>query len=214
MSQLFPKWTNTLPKIALVITGVGLCLVVFVVWFWFSPYHTDVGYEPEQPVPFSHELHVGQLGMDCRYCHTGVETAAVAGVPPTQTCMNCHSAIKADSVHLAAVQHSWANGKPLPWVRVHKVPDYAYFDHSVHVAAGVSCFDCHGEVHRMKQVRQVQPLSMHWCLDCHRNSGEHLRPADKVTDPNWVPHARWEDIAQQKSLLLHPPIENCSGCHR
>lgn len=214
MAQLFPKWTNTLPKIALVAIGVGTCIAVFIVWFWFSPYHTDVGYEPKQPVPFSHELHVGQLGMECLYCHTGAETSAVAGVPPTQTCMNCHNAIKTDSVHLAAVQQSWASGQPMQWIRVHKIPDYAYFDHSVHVNAGVSCFSCHGNVHQMRQVRQVQPLSMDWCLQCHRNPAKHLRPTSQVTNPHWVPHASWEDIARQKSVLVHPPIENCSGCHR
>ncbi|MEM7403102.1 MAG: cytochrome c3 family protein [Myxococcota bacterium] len=214
MAQLFPKWTNTLPKIGLVATGVGSCAAVFVVWFWFSPYNINVGYQPQQPLPFSHELHVGQLGMDCRYCHAFVAEAAVAGIPPTQTCMNCHKDIKKDSVQLAAVHQSWATGKPIPWVRVHKIADYAYFDHSVHLAAGVGCLSCHGEIHRMQQVRQMQPLSMDWCLQCHRNSSDHLRPVNQVTNPDWQPHGGWHDVAQQKSLLLHPPVANCSGCHR
>lgn len=214
MAQIFPKWTNKVPKIALL---SGLCAtagIVFIFWYWFSPYHLEVGYQPIQPVLYSHKIHVGNLGMDCRYCHTGVEKSAVAGVPPTQTCMNCHSMIKRDSVRLKQVYSSFETDLPIPWVRIHKVPDYAYFDHSAHIAAGVGCISCHGRIDQMSEVRLEKPLSMGWCLDCHRNPEPHLRPLDKVTNMEWVADEDWKLIAKAKAKTLHPPVESCSGCHR
>ncbi|MEM7495035.1 MAG: cytochrome c3 family protein [Myxococcota bacterium] len=214
MAQLFPKWTNALPKAMVIVGGVTGCGIVFTVWFWFSPYHLEVGYEPSQPVPFSHELHAGQLGIDCRVCHTSVETGHQAGIPPTKTCMDCHASIKPDSVQLAPVHQSWADDSPIAWTRVHKLPDYAYFDHSAHIQAGVACLHCHGHVERMPRIRQVEPLSMSWCLECHRDPAPRLRPPDKITDPDWVPAQGWQDLARIKAKTLQPPVGDCSGCHR
>lgn len=224
MALIFPKWTNEIPKVAPPVLGVLLAFGVFVVWYWFSPSHTDVGYAPQQPIPYSHKLHVGQLGMDCRYCHTGAERSASAGVPPTQTCMNCHALVKTDSPKLAALRASWMGGTedggPVRWKRIHKVPDYAYFDHSAHLnLAGdmaVGCKSCHGRIDQMVVVQQDQPLSMGWCLDCHRNPTEALRPRDKVTDMAWEADESWKKTAAEnfKKYKLNPPTVSCSGCHR
>jgi hypothetical protein len=214
MAQIFPKWTNKIPKMALLSIVSALVLIVFIFWYWFSPLNLEVGYQPVQPVPFSHKIHAGNLGMDCRYCHTGVERSAVAGVPPTQTCMNCHTTIKPDSMKLVRVQESWKTNTPIPWVRVHKVPDFAYFDHSAHVSVGVGCVSCHGHIEQMTTVRLDKPLSMGWCLDCHRDPSQHLRPLDKITDMDFKASEDWKKIAKAKAATLHPPVESCSGCHR
>ncbi|MEE9553238.1 MAG: cytochrome c3 family protein, partial [candidate division Zixibacteria bacterium] len=185
------------------------------VWYFFSPEFTDVGYKPDQPVEYSHKLHAGDLGLDCRYCHVGVERSAVAGVPPTQTCMNCHKIIKADSEKLLTVRQSWDTGIPIEWIRVHKVPDYAYFNHSAHLRADIGCASCHGNVAEMDVVRQVEPLSMSWCLDCHRNPDMHIRTEGDVTSMKWTPSenqlAIVANIKEEKKI--DPPTD-CSGCHR
>jgi len=214
MAQIFPKWTNKLPKVAILGGGAAFTFVVFVFWYWFSPYNLDVGYEPVQPVQYSHKLHAGNLGIDCRYCHAGVENSAVAGVPPTQTCMNCHDMIKKNSIKLEKVVHSYEADKPIEWLRIHKMPDYVYFDHSAHVNKGVGCASCHGRIDEMVRVRQDKPLSMGWCLDCHRNPVEHIRPLDKVTDMNFKPDLAWLEEAPKKAAQLNPPVVSCSGCHR
>jgi hypothetical protein len=183
------------------------------VWYYGSPRYTDVGYRPVQPVPYSHALHAGELGLDCRYCHVSVETAAVANLPPTATCMNCHTLIKRDSQSLAPIRASQQNGKPMRWVRVHNVPDYAYFHHAVHVRAGVGCASCHGAIHRMEVVQQVEPLSMGWCLDCHRNPAPHLRPQDQVTNMDWQPSKELPTHEEMVARGIAPPVD-CSGCHR
>ncbi|WP_206291391.1 cytochrome c3 family protein [Humisphaera borealis] len=152
-----------------------------------SPKATAVGYQPTQPVPFSHAVHAGKLGLDCRYCHTTVESAAFAALPATQTCMNCHTSILPGSEPLAPVRDSWQSGNPIEWVKVHNLPGYAYFNHAAHVTHGVSCVSCHGRIDRMDVVRQEQPLSMSWCLDCHREPEKHLRPKDQVTNLAWSP---------------------------
>jgi NAD-dependent SIR2 family protein deacetylase len=176
-----------------------------------------VGYAPEQPVPYSHQLHAGQLGMDCRYCHNNVERSAYAGVPSTQTCMNCHANVKKDSPILQPIRDSWKTGDPVPWVRIHKVADYAYFDHSAHLTRGVGCVSCHGRVDQMIVVRQQEPLNMEWCLNCHRNPEPSLRPLDKITDMDWkasdMSANEKQEIAERLSTL-QPPVVNCAGCHR
>ena len=214
MAQIFPKWTNKVPKIALITLFLLVVGVVFVFWYWFSPKNLEVGYQPIQPVPYSHKIHAGNLGMDCRYCHTGVEKSPVAGVPPTETCMNCHATVKKDSLKLQGVFDSYRTGLPIPWVRVHKIPDYTYFDHSAHISVGVGCVSCHGRIDQMTEVRAEKPLSMSWCLECHRNPEPHLRPLDKITDMEWVGGENWKVIARAKAKTLHPPVESCSGCHR
>ncbi|MEZ4407317.1 MAG: cytochrome c3 family protein [Polyangiales bacterium] len=205
--QIFPRSLNRLPAIvaiALALAGGG---VTAVVWYYFSPRNTQVGYAPRQPVPYSHWLHAGQMGMDCRYCHANIERAAHAMVPPTQTCMNCHSLVRTSSARLAPVRESWESGQAIPWVRVHRLPDHAYFDHSAHLSAGVGCASCHGRVDQMDVVRQVQPLSMGWCLECHRDPAQHIRPVSEITNMAWAgPPA-------QPPRPLHPP-QTCSGCHR
>ncbi|HXV77878.1 MAG TPA: cytochrome c3 family protein [Candidatus Polarisedimenticolaceae bacterium] len=215
MAQIFPSWTNRLPLfVALAGPLLGI-LVVGGIWYYFSPRYTDVGYAPVQPVPYSHELHVGQLGLDCRYCHASVEVSAVSNIPPTQVCMNCHSLIKRDSPLLEPIRASLTSGRPMRWIRVHMLPDYAFFNHAVHVRAGVGCISCHGKIHEMEVVAQAEPLSMSWCLDCHRNPGPHLRPGEEVTNMEWFPPPDQSAWAMQaiETKNLAPP-EDCSACHR
>ncbi len=200
----------------LAFVGVGaLGSVVFFISYFGSPEFTDVGYRPEQPVHYSHKLHVGELGMDCRYCHTSVEKSHEAIIPPTETCMNCHSVVDVESEELALVRESWETGKPIEWIRVHMLPDYAYFDHSVHVNAGVGCVSCHGRVDQMEVVMQIEPLSMSWCLDCHRNPGPHIRPLNQVTNMAWVPPEGHDLLVEKyiKDKNISPP-EDCTACHR
>lgn len=185
MAVIFPRWTNKTPLILLALLGGGGLFTIFGVWYWFSPKFTDVGYAPKQPVPFSHQLHAGTLGLDCRYCHYTVEKAGYAAIPPTQVCMGCHTMVRPNSRKIAVLKANHEAKKPVPWVRVHMLPDYAYFNHSVHVGAGVGCASCHGRIDKMEVVFQAQPLSMGWCLDCHRNPNKHLRPKDQVTNMKW-----------------------------
>lgn len=213
MALIFPRWTNRAPLFIAVGTPALLGAVVLGVWYWFSPRYTDVGYAPRQPVPFSHKLHPGDLGMDCRYCHNTVERGARAAIPPTATCMNCHNLVLKDSAKLAPVRASFASGDPVLWVRVHMLPDYAYFNHSVHLAAGVGCRSCHGRVDQMKTVEQQQPLSMSWCLECHRNPAPQLRPVREVTNMTWINGSYDPDTDPQRRRKPKPPV-HCSGCHR
>jgi len=215
LAQIFPKWTNKLPPV--VAAGLLLALLAVVGFFWYfgSPMYTDVGYQPVQPVPYSHKLHAGDMGMDCRYCHTAVERSTVAMVPPTQTCMNCHTLVLPESELLKPVMKSWSEGTPIPWVKIHKVPDYAYFDHSAHLRVGVGCASCHGRIDQMEVVQQDQPLSMGWCLECHRNPDMSLRPIDQITNMSWTPPVNQLELAAKFKLErnINPPT-NCSGCHR
>ena len=216
MTVIFPKWTNNLPAVGVVGGVLGLGFVVVVITYWFSPRHTDVGYAPEQPVPYSHKLHAGLMGFDCRYCHQKVEDGPHATVPPTETCMNCHTQVKQKSEQLALVRESAVpGGKPLEWVKVHLLPDYAYFDHSVHTNIGdaaIGCTSCHGRVDRMEIVRQEEPLSMSWCLECHIAPEQHVRPRSELTNMGYV-----HDDAVAAALIekneINPPI-HCSACHR
>jgi hypothetical protein len=222
MSAIFPKWTNWLP-LAL---GVGAALaggaVAAGVTFYFTPKYTRVGYEPVQPVPFSHKIHAGQLGLDCRYCHSMVEKTWIANIPAASTCMNCHSQVLKDDPRLAIVRESAATGKTVPWVQVHITPDYVYFNHSVHVTRGISCVECHGRVDQMDEVRHAKPFSMSFCLDCHRDPAAHIRPTDKVTDLGWTWSTNGVEAAhlqtvEGKKLVEHMRVESlqsCSACHR
>jgi hypothetical protein len=216
MAQVFPRYTNTLSRAtALAVAG----LLVAVLWLWGriqrSPYTSDVRIAKEQPVPFSHEHHVSGLGLDCRYCHTSVETSAFAGIPPTATCMNCHKQIWNEAPMLEPVRESFKSGKPLSWVRVHDLPDFAYFDHSIHVDRGVGCASCHGRVDAMPLTWQTAPLTMGWCLDCHRDPAPHLRDRKDVFRMDWSPAEDQVAVAHQRMTDrdIHPPT-NCSTCHR
>ena len=209
--QIFPRSLNYLPLVAAVgvaVLGGGLTLGI---WYYFSPRNTQVGYAPEQPIPYSHKLHAGELGIDCRYCHANIERSQEAMIPPTQACMGCHAIVKSDSPRLAALRGSWSSNRPVEWVRVHRVADYVYFDHSVHLAAGVGCVSCHGRIDEMEVVRQDQPLNMGWCLECHRNPGPNLRPKDQITNMTWTPSE--EEQTQLAEVALRGP-QHCSGCHR
>ena len=200
----------------LAFVGVGaLGFIVFFFSYFASPKFTDVGYRPDQPVDYSHKLHAGELGMDCRYCHTSVEKSQEAIIPPTETCMNCHTVVGTDNKKLDLVRESWETGKPIEWVRVHMLPDYAYFDHSIHITAGVGCASCHGRVDQMEKVMQVNPLSMSWCLDCHRNPNKHIRPRNQITNMDWVPSKNHDMIVEKyiNDRNISPP-EDCTACHR
>ncbi|MCA9507630.1 MAG: cytochrome c3 family protein [Myxococcales bacterium] len=219
MPQIFPKWSNTVAKLLPVVLVIGVGFSVFVFWYWFSPLNLEVGYEPHQPIPFSHKLHVSDLGIDCMYCHTQAEKSAYAGVPSTQTCMNCHEhQANKNSLPLSGLMRSWQsggiNGTPIEWKRVHKIGGYAYFDHSAHISAGVGCISCHGNIDHMQIVRQEKPLSMGWCLECHRNPAPNLRPVNEVTNMNYHQSENYKKMAQEREKMLNAPVESCSGCHR
>ncbi len=193
----------------------GLLYVTVLVYFGASPRTTDVGYRPEQPVPYSHALHVGQLGMDCRYCHTTVETAAFAAIPPARVCMNCHERVRAESPRLAPIRAAAKGGAAVAWVKVHDLPDYVYFNHSAHVRRGVGCVSCHGRIDRAAVVAQAEPLSMGWCLECHRNPDARLRPVDAVTAMDWVapgdPAELGRTLRAERGIA---PSQDCFTCHR
>ncbi len=211
MSFIFPKWANTLPlKVA-----VGAVLAASAagagITYYLTPKWTRVGYTPKQPVAFSHKIHNEQLGIDCRYCHSAVEKSWFSNIPAASTCMNCHSLILKDDPKLALVRESYQTGKPIPWVQVHKVPDYVYFNHSVHVNRGISCVHCHGEINHMEEVQHAKPLSMGFCLDCHRAPEEKIRPVELVTQLDW------KGVVDGKKLVHDwnvKPGQSCSTCHR
>lgn len=223
---VFPAWVNRLIPLLLIGVILGAAYTLVVGAYAISPRTINVGYQPDQPAAFSHKLHAGELKMDCRYCHNTVERAAHAAVPPTATCVNCHSAANADgsvsttAIHttspkLLPVHQSQATGAAIPWRKVHDLPDIAYFDHRAHVARGVACVSCHGRVDKMEKVVQVQPMSMSWCLDCHRNPEPHLRPLEHVTDMQWQPDKPAELLgAELRAAWNVHPSTNCSTCHR
>lgn len=215
MPQLFHRSTNTIAKVSL----FGAVFFVLGLGWVFatlnrSPYNTKQGVTREQPVPFSHDHHVAALGIDCRYCHTSVETSAFAGIPPTATCINCHKLIWNDSPMLAPVRESFDRGEPLRWTRVNDLPDFVYFDHSIHVAKGVGCATCHGRVDQMPLMMQATSLQMEWCLACHREPERFVRPRDAVFDMAWTPEEQ-ETLGRQ--LVEAHDIRSatsCSTCHR
>lgn len=213
MTVIFPKWTNLLPALLGLTAACAGSLVTGVVWIYFSPEHTDVGYSPDQPVFYSHKLHAGLMGMDCRYCHQHVETSPHATVPTTETCMNCHATVLTDRDAIMHIKRVHDAGEPMPWVKVHLLPDYAYFNHSAHIGAGVGCVSCHGRVDQMEIVRQEKALSMGWCLDCHRDPELHLRPDGiSVTDMAYIRDPD-DGLKLMEARNLQPPV-HCSGCHR
>lgn len=212
---VFPPWTNGLRKISVGVAGLGLVYVVFLIAGGFSPSTLAEGYAPEQPIPYSHRLHVGELGLDCRYCHNTVEGNAHAAVPPVSTCMNCHASVKTESALLEPLRAAWRDGGSIRWVRVHDLPDFVYFNHSAHLTAGVGCVSCHGRVDRMDVVRQDKPLSMGWCLDCHRNPAAELRPRHLITDLEWQPGENAAEEGLELARLYDvAPSTDCSTCHR
>ena len=222
MSAIFPKWTNRLPLLIVVGGGLVATAVTAGVWYYFTPKYFRVGYQPIQPVAFSHATHNGQLGIDCRYCHSAVEKSWFSNIPSASTCMNCHNQVLKDDARLALVRESAASGKPIPWVQIHRVPDFVYFNHSVHVNRGISCVECHGQINQMEEVYHAKPLSMKFCLDCHRDPAAKVRPADKITDLNWQwspdpnINAEQQKAFGEKFVKDHQveSLQNCSACHR
>lgn len=246
MRNFFPKWANLVP--IKIIIGLGLIggTVTAGITYYATPKYTRVGYQPQQPVPFDHSFHSGHLGLDCRYCHHGVDKSSHSNIPSANICMSCHNNIKANSPLLEVVRDSYygededkdgrlsegedANddgqltaGPSIPWVRIHKVPDYVYFNHAIHVNRGISCVECHGRVDQMKVVHHAKHLSMSFCLECHRNPEESLRPMSEVTNLAWKAPASSNDdldLAQihaglniKESWGVNPPL-SCTGCHR
>jgi hypothetical protein len=216
MTQIFHRSTNTLSKVSIfgaIFIASGLALLTLA--FAKSPYMTQAQVAREQPVPFSHQHHVAGLGLDCRYCHTSVEDAAFAGIPPTQTCMNCHSQIWSDSPTLEAVRESFRSGEPIAWTRVHDLPHFAYFNHSIHLEKGIGCESCHGRVDRMPLMWREHSLHMDWCLACHRNPEKHVRPRSEVFTMGYEPEGAAQTVA---AALIEEydiqTLENCSVCHR
>lgn len=214
---VFPRWANKTVRIVGAVLLLAPVYVTALVWYGASPKTTDVGYAPEQPVPYSHALHVGELGLDCRYCHNTVENAAHAAIPTTETCMNCHQRVKTRSPFLEPLRASAASGRSLEWLKVHDLPDYVYFDHSVHVRNGVGCNECHGRIDTMDVVFQHEPLSMSWCLQCHREPDAHLREPSLVTNMAYQAPQGEALVAQAQKLRaehdINPPLD-CSTCHR
>jgi hypothetical protein len=219
MAQLFSKSANvharvTILGVVVLICGAGWAASTI---YW-SPYTTEVDVPLRQPIPLSHKHHVTDDGIDCRYCHTSVEKSSFAGIPPTETCMTCHSKLWTDAPVLASLRESLATGKPLKWVRVNDLPDYVYFNHSLHVAKGIGCSSCHGRIDQMPLTRKTETLYMRWCLDCHEKPQQFIRPRDKVFDMAWQPPA--DQLEQGENLIRDYHVDttgrltNCSTCHR
>jgi hypothetical protein len=216
MPQIFHRSSNTISRVsifgALVFAAGGLWALDL---FNRSAYMTGVAVARQQPVQFSHRHHAGELGIDCRYCHTAVERSSTAGVPPTRTCINCHAQIWNQSDFLEPVRASFRTDRSLEWIRVHDLPDFVYFDHSIHVAKGVGCVTCHGRVDQMNQIYKVATLQMSWCLDCHRQPERYVRPRERVFDMAWQPDG--DQIALGHQLVLAYDIHtrtDCDACHR
>lgn len=214
--QIFHPSTNSISKVTIfgavfILAGLFVVLGIYV----RSPYITGESVIREQPVPFSHKHHVTDDGIDCRYCHTSVEVSSFAGLPSTEICMNCHSQLYTDSPILAPVRASYQTGEPIHWVRVHDLPDYVYFNHSIHVSKGVGCTTCHGQIDEMPLTWQSASLYMEWCLECHRNPEQYVRPREEVFNVNYEPPA--DQIALGNLLVAEYHIQektSCSTCHR
>jgi hypothetical protein len=218
MPQVFPEITNLLARASIVGLVFGLPALALVSWgVYRSPWVTRAEMPLEQPVPFSHKHHVSDDGIDCRFCHTSVETSSFAGIPPTQTCMTCHSIVWNRAAVLEPVRTSYAGGAPLRWVRVHDLPEFVFFDHGIHVAKGVGCSTCHGRIDGMPLTRQVHSLQMRWCLDCHEDPAKNLRPQSAIFAMDWTPPpdqatrgaALVRDYGIDRSRML-----DCATCHR
>ncbi|MGH9705894.1 MAG: cytochrome c3 family protein [Candidatus Acidiferrales bacterium] len=218
MPQIFHRSANLIARVSL----IGAVLLVLALgWALYaielSPYYTNVGEAPPQPVPFSHRHHVGELGLDCRYCHTSVENSSFAGIPPTQTCMTCHSQIWTNAAMLEPVRSSYRTGKSLEWTRVNALPDFVYFDHSIHISKGIGCTTCHGPIASMPMTYKAGTLYMEWCLNCHRQPQKFVRPRSEVFNPNYVPPSGHDQLVLGKKLVAEYKIhslQNCSTCHR
>ena len=218
MAQIFPRSSNLLSRasivVGLVAAGATLGGVMMIDRAGFNQ---RTGTTLEQPVPFSHEHHVQGLGIDCRYCHAGVERSASAGIPPTATCMNCHKLVWNEAPMLEPVRASLRTGQPLKWTKVHDLPDFVYFDHSIHVAKGIGCASCHGSVQDMRLMRSANATQMRWCLDCHRNPERHLRPKQEVFNMAWKAEDQLSlgrELRETYRIRPTDVLTSCGTCHR
>lgn len=219
MPQIFHRSTNALSKLSIVagaLLAVGSLFTLGVLDR--SNYNTGAFVDVQQPVQFSHKHHNGDIGIDCRYCHTSVEVSSSAGIPPTATCMNCHTQIWADSPYLEPVRESWRTKQPIQWLKVHDLPDYVYFNHSAHVAKGVGCSTCHGNMIQQPLVHQVASLKMEWCLQCHRQPELFLRDKTQIYNADWQPPSNQEEVGlqlkKQYNVMNAEVLTSCSTCHR
>ena len=216
---LFPRWTNTVSRAsAALLLAIPAIAIGGLMAYVRSPFVTNQHRPPEQPIQFDHRHHVKDKGLDCRYCHWTVEKSPSAGIPSTTVCMSCHAQLWNKSPYLAPVREAYYTNQPIPWVRVHNLPDFVYFNHSIHVAKGVGCATCHGRVDQMGAIEQVAPLTMAWCLDCHRDPKPHLRPQEFITSMTWTPPAKPEEATALANQLaeendVHSRV-SCSTCHR
>ena len=219
MAQIFHRSTNFISRFS-VFSSLFLVVLALtgILGAARSPYLTNQNVTRQQPIQFSHKHHVGDDGIDCRYCHTGVESSAMAGIPPTKTCMNCHSVLFSNSGYLEPVRESYRTDQSIEWVRVHRLADYVYFNHSIHVNKGVGCSSCHGKINQMPLVFQASSLQMEWCLDCHRNPERVLRPRDQVFNMDWVAPPDQAEVgkklAVENKIRTTGELTNCSTCHR
>lgn len=216
MPALFPRWSDSLLWVGLVaVVTIAIGVPVFAMIWVRTPHVTATKAPITQPLEFDHRHHVVDDGIDCRYCHDLVERSPFAGVPPTARCLNCHNQIWNDSPLLAAVWRSYFRDRPIPWLRVHRLADFVYFDHSIHVNKGIGCETCHGRVDQMARVYQVAPLTMGWCLDCHRSPERHLRPRDAITAMGWTAPGSADELGRAlKRLYGVREITTCTACHR
>ncbi len=219
MSQVFGRNSNSVARVSIVaVVLLILAVLLFLFVYVRSDYFTRANATVVQPVPFSHEHHVGGLGIDCRYCHTSVEYSDFAGMPPTQTCMNCHSQIWTQAPVLQPVRDSWTSGQSLQWNRVYNLPDFVYFNHSAHVQKGIGCESCHGRVDQMPLMHQVPSLHMDWCLECHRDPAKFIRPVAQEFTMGWQPLVPQSVLGPQLVKQYNVPdvrtLTSCSTCHR
>ena len=232
MANIFPRSFNLSPLKGLLCVGIVGITLILGFWYYATPKTLRVGYQPSQPIPFDHGIHVGEVGLDCRYCHSFVDESSHSNVPSANTCWNCHAHVAKESPKLEPLRramdesYEFYDGKAIEWVRVHKSPDYVYFNHSAHLNRGVSCKSCHGQVNEMKVVHQAETHSMSFCLDCHRNPAAHLRPLEEVYNLDYTaedfikkhPELGVENQQElgeylQKQWSINPK-ESCSTCHR
>lgn len=216
MPQIFRRSANTLSKVSIVgILSLVGGLIFLAIVLARSTYVTHAHEFVEQPLQFSHMHHVTDDGIDCRYCHTSVETSSFAGIPPTKTCMNCHSVLFANAPLLEPVRASFRDNRPLRWIRLHDLPDFVYFNHSIHVKKGIGCESCHGRVDQMPLMYQENSLLMEWCINCHRNPQDFVRPRSEITTMGYRPAVAQAILGPQlvKEYQINPPL-NCSTCHR
>ena len=217
MPQYFPPNSNAFAKWSIVGGAIFLTIFLTVLTIYVRSYRNRVRVPVAQPVAFKHSLHVSELGIDCRYCHNSVEVSSAASIPPTETCMSCHSQIRVGAPQLKVVQDSWDSGEPIAWNRVHDLADFVYFNHSAHVNKGVGCSSCHGEVNRMEGMWKNEPMSMGWCLECHRAPEQFVRPLDQVFNTSYKKPGNQLALGEKLVEEYHINVDKlpqCSTCHR